>query len=137
MVLGYPKVLTDEFPHIPFESVDSAFSIGSSVFFFNGFDFWQNTWESNTTRSIPFKTNAAISWINPGAKLDYKEPLAYLVSDVSMHQFNYWNIFLQTNNADIRYFLFDCLGTNPKPEGKSFLGPTYNNTRITDDIVVF
>ena len=36
LVSGYPKLLAIEFPKIPFKSVDSAFSIGESVFFFKG-----------------------------------------------------------------------------------------------------
>ncbi len=35
-VAGYPRSLNLEFPHIPYKSVDSAFSSGSSVFFFKG-----------------------------------------------------------------------------------------------------
>jgi hypothetical protein len=77
---------------------------------------------------MPFKTIAALSWKQPGLVFDYSEPLAYLVSGVTMHQFDYWNINLQKNNVDIRYFLFDCLETNPKPDRRVFIGPTYSQT---------
>ena len=36
MVPGYPKALKDEYPELPFENVDSAFAVASSVFFFKG-----------------------------------------------------------------------------------------------------
>ncbi len=165
-ITGYPKVLQSEFPNIPYKSVDSAFSSGSSVFFFKGkkskyllisrfnynyflyfknykicllldFSFWQSSWNDSITYPMPFKTISALSWKQPGSVFNYSEPLAYLISGVTMHQFNYWNINLQTNNVDIRYFLFDCLETNPKPDGQVFIGPNYSHTYINDDMVDF
>ena len=39
LIYGYPKPLKEEYPDIPFKSVDSAFSIASSIFFFKGIHF--------------------------------------------------------------------------------------------------
>ena len=36
LLKGYPRLLKEEYPDIPFRSVDSAFSIASSIFFFKG-----------------------------------------------------------------------------------------------------
>lgn len=46
LVVGYPRNLKEEYPDIPFKSVDSAFSIASSIFFFKG--------KTNTVMGIDF-----------------------------------------------------------------------------------
>lgn len=65
-----------------------------------------------------------MSWKSPNKDLDFNEPLAYLVSGSAMHHFSFWNVFLQEKNYDLRYFLFDCLGTNNKPKTNVYLGPS-------------
>lgn len=119
---------------MPFKSVDSAFSIATSIFFFKDYEFWQSDWNSNVTGKIPFKTNAAVSWRNPRLDSSLTEPLAYIVSNTSMYKFNYWSIPISQESLDIRYFLFDCVQANYKPHNPLFLGPSYKQAFIADDI---
>ena len=118
-------MLLEEYPDIPFIQVDSAFVLGNSTFFFKDFEFWQSSWGYNVTRSAPFKTDAVIAWKEPALDFSYREPLAYLVSGVTMHQFNFWNVHMQSKNVDIRYFYFDCLGRKLKSSDGTFVGPSY------------
>lgn len=119
---------------MPFRSVDSAFSIASSIFFFKDYEFWQSDWNSNVTGKIPFKTNAAVSWRNPRLDNSLTEPLAYIVSNSSMYKFNYWSIPISQEALDIRYFLFDCVQANYKPHNPLFLGPSYKQAFLVDDV---
>ena len=134
MVKGYPRSLKEEYPDMPFKSVDSAFSIASSIFFFKDYEFWQSDWNSNVTGKIPFKTNAAVSWRNPRLDNSLTEPLAYIVSNSSLYKFNYWSIPISQEALDIRYFLFDCVQANYKPHNPLFLGPSYKQAFIADDV---
>ena len=36
IIEGYPKQIKEEYPYIPFKSVDAAFSVATSIFFFKG-----------------------------------------------------------------------------------------------------
>jgi hypothetical protein len=83
---------------------------------------------------MPFKTNAAVSWRNPRLDNSLIEPLAYVVSNSSMYKFNYWSIPISQESLDIRYFLFDCVQANYKPHNSLFLGPSYKQAFIADDI---
>lgn len=127
-------MLKEEYPDIPFRSVDSVFSISTSIFFFKDYEFWQNDWNSNVTGKMPFKTNAAVSWRNPRLDNSLIEPLAYVVANSSMYKFNYWSIPISQESLDIRYFLFDCVQANYKPHNSLFLGPSYKQAFIADDI---
>lgn len=131
---NYPKLMKEEYPDIPFRSVDSAFSIATSIFFFKDYEFWQSDWNSNVTGKVPFKTNAAVSWRNPRLDTSLTEPLAYIVSNTSLYRFNYWSIPISQETLDIRYFLFDCVQANYKPHNPLFLGPSYKQAFIADDI---
>ncbi len=134
LIKGYPRPLKEEYPDIPFKSVDSAFSIASSIFFFKDYDFWQSDWNSNITGRIPFKTSSAVSWRNPRLDSSLTEPLAYIISNSSMYKFNYWSIPISQEALDIRYFLFDCVQANYKPHNSLFLGPSYKQAFIADDV---
>jgi hypothetical protein len=83
---------------------------------------------------MPFKSNAAVSWRNPRLDNSLIEPLAYVVSNTSMYKFNYWSIPISQESLDIRYFLFDCVQANYKPHNSLFLGPSYKQAFIADDI---
>jgi hypothetical protein len=133
-VKGYPKLIKEEYPDIPFKTVDSVFSISTSIFFFKDYEFWQNDWSSNVTGKMPFKSNAAVSWRNPRLDNSLIEPLAYVVSNSSMYKFNYWSIPMSQESLDIRYFLFDCVQANYKPHNSLFLGPSYKQAFIADDV---
>ena len=98
------------------------------------YDFWQSDWNTNVTGKIPFKTNAAVSWRNPRLDSSLTEPLAYIVSNASMYKFNYWSIPISQEALDIRYFLFDCVQANYKPHNPLFLGPSYKQAFLTDDV---
>lgn len=156
LVTGYPRNLKEEYPDIPFKTVDSAFSIASSIFFFKGiyylsflaslnnsnlkteilldYEFWQSDWNTNLTGKIPFKASAAVSWRNPRLDSSMTEPLAYIVSNSSMYKFNFWSIPISQETLDIRYFLFDCVQSNYKPHNPLFLGPSYKQAFIADDV---
>jgi hypothetical protein len=86
------------------------------------------------TGKIPFRTNAAVSWRNPRLDSSLTEPLAYIVSNASMYKFNYWSIPISQEALDIRYFLFDCVQANYKPHNPLFLGPSYKQAFIADDV---
>lgn len=86
------------------------------------------------TGKIPFKTNAAVSWRNPRLDSSLTEPLAYIVSNSSMYKFNFWSIPISQETLDIRYFLFDCVQANYKPHNPLFLGPSYKQAFIADDV---
>ena len=98
------------------------------------YEFWQSDWNTNVTGKIPFKTNAAVSWRNPRLDSSLTEPLAYIVSNASMYKFNYWSIPISQEALDIRYFLFDCVQANYKPHNSLFLGPSYKQAFIADDV---
>ena len=51
-----------------------------------------------------------------------------------MYKFNYWSIPISQEALDIRYFLFDCVQTNYKPHNPLFLGPSYKQAFLTDDV---
>jgi hypothetical protein len=127
-------MLTQEYRHIPFKSVDTAFSIASSIFFFKDYEFWQSDWNSNLTGKIPFKINAAVAWRSPRLDNSLAEPLAYIISNASMYKFNYWSMPISQEAIDIRYFLFDCIQSNYKPNNPSFIGPSYEQAFISDDL---
>lgn len=86
------------------------------------------------TGKIPFKANAAVSWRNPRLDSSMTEPLAYIVSNSSMYKFNFWSIPISQETLDIRYFLFDCVQANYKPHNPLFLGPSYKQAFIADDV---
>lgn len=141
MVDGYPMLIRDEYPDIPFRSIDSAFAAGASIFFFKDYEFWQSDWSTNVTGRMPIKVNAALDWRNPRIDSSLSEPLAYLISNTSMYKFNYWSIPLSHESADIRYFLFDCVQANAPsssykqlPESPTFLGPSYKQAFLINDI---
>jgi hypothetical protein len=119
---------------MPFKSVDSAFSVAASIFFFKDYDFWQSDWNSNVTGKMPIKTNAAVGWRNPRVDSSLSEPLAYLISNTSMYRFNYWSMPLSQDTMDIRYFLFDCVQSNAKPDNQVFVGPSYKQAFLTNDL---
>ena len=139
---------------MPFDRIDGAFAVASSVFlfkgrligfFFNSYlffnhiyhidtEFWQSDWTSNITGKIPFKVDAVLSWRNPRLDTGLKEPLAYVISNSSMYKFNYWSFPVSYEALDIRYFLFDCVQANYQPNDAIFLGPSYKQAFIADDI---
>lgn len=86
------------------------------------------------TGKIPFKASAAVSWRNPRLDSSMTEPLAYIVSNSSMYKFNFWSIPISQETLDIRYFLFDCVQSNYKPHNPLFLGPSYKQAFIADDV---
>ena len=51
-----------------------------------------------------------------------------------MYKFNYWSIPISQEALDIRYFLFDCVQSNYKPHNPLFLGPSYKQAFLTDDV---
>jgi hypothetical protein len=83
---------------------------------------------------MPIKTNAAVGWRNPRVDSSLSEPLAYLISNTSMYRFNYWSMPLSQDTMDIRYFLFDCIQSNVKPDNQVFLGPSYKQAFIANDL---
>lgn len=132
---GFPKLLKEEYPQLPFKTLDAAFAVATSIFFFKGHEFWQSDWSSNVTSKVPIKVDAAVSWRNPRLEAGPNEPLAYIISNSSMYKFNYWSFPLSQESLDIRYFLFDCVQTNYQPDKDVFLGPSYRQAFIADDIV--
>ena len=96
--------------------------------------FWQSDWTSNVTGRIPFKVNAAISWRNPRLEAGPSEPLAYIISNTSMYKFNYWSFPLSQEALDIRFFLFDCVQTNYQPSNSIFIGPSYKQAFLANDV---
>lgn len=86
------------------------------------------------TGKLPFRANAAVSWRNPRLDSSMTEPLAYIVSNSSMYKFNFWSIPISQETLDIRYFLFDCVQANYKPQNPLFLGPSYKQAFIADDV---
>lgn len=75
-----------------------------------------------------------MSWRNPRLDSSMTEPLAYIVSNSSMYKFNFWSIPISQETLDIRYFLFDCVQANYKPHNPLFLGPSYKQAFIADDV---
>lgn len=51
-----------------------------------------------------------------------------------MYKFNYWSIPISQEALDIRYFLFDCVQANYKPHNPLFLGPSYKQAFLTEDV---
>jgi len=51
-----------------------------------------------------------------------------------MYKFNYWSIPISQEALDIRYFLFDCVQANYKPHNSLFLGPSYKQAFLTEDV---
>ena len=51
-----------------------------------------------------------------------------------MYKFNYWSFPVSYEALDIRYFLFDCVQANYQPNDAIFLGPSYKQAFIADDI---
>ena len=51
-----------------------------------------------------------------------------------MYKFNYWSIPISQEALDIRYFLFDCVQANYKPHNPLFLGPSYKQAFLVDDV---
>ena len=75
-----------------------------------------------------------MSWRNPRLDTGLNEPLAYIISNSSMYKFNYWSFPVSYEALDIRYFLFDCVQANYQPNDAIFLGPSYKQAFIADDI---
>jgi hypothetical protein len=134
IVKNYPKTIKEEYPNLPFNRIDGAFAVSSSVFLFKDTEFWQSDWTSNITGKIPFKVDAVLSWRNPRLDTGLNEPLAYIISNSSMYKFNYWSFPVSYEALDIRYFLFDCVQANYQPNNAIFLGPSYKQAFIADDI---
>lgn len=51
-----------------------------------------------------------------------------------MYKFNYWSFPVSYEALDIRYFLFDCVQANYQPNNAMFIGPSYKQAFIADDI---
>lgn len=51
-----------------------------------------------------------------------------------MYKFNYWSFPISYESLDIRYFLFDCVQANYQPNDAIFIGPSYKQAFIADDI---
>jgi hypothetical protein len=106
----------------------------SLIIIFIDTEFWQSDWTPNITGKIPFKVDAVLSWRNPRLDTGLNEPLAYIISNSSMYKFNYWSFPVSYEALDIRYFLFDCVQANYQPNDAIFLGPSYKQAFIADDI---
>jgi hypothetical protein len=83
---------------------------------------------------MPFKANAVLSWRHPNMVTGINEPLAYIISNTSMYKFNFWNYPTENDAIDVRYFLFDCVKTNSMPDSDVFLGPSYKQAFIENDV---
>jgi hypothetical protein len=97
-------------------------------------EFWQNGWSPNITGKIPLKANAILSWRHPNMMNEINEPLAYIISNTSMYKFNFWNYPTESEAIDTRFFLFDCVKTNSIPDKDVFLGPSYKQALIENDV---
>ena len=83
---------------------------------------------------MPIKTNAAVGWRNPRVDSSLSEPLAYLISNTSMYKFNYWSIPLSHETMDIRFFMFDCVQSNYMPDNNVYVGPSYKQAFMANDV---
>jgi hypothetical protein len=137
LAYGYPKQLREEYPYIPFSSVDAAFSISDAIFFFKDYEFWQSEWASNITGKVPIKVNAAVGWRNPRVDSSLNEPLAYLISNNSMYKFQYWSLPLSQESIDIRYFLFDCVNSNYNRQHDGGLASSYKQAFAASDNQIY